>query len=92
MIVNHSGRFVLIVLAGLFLLAGLWAGLVRFGWILPVLNDQFPFVHGPVMVVGFLGTLIGLERAVALGRVWPYGIPILTALSMLSVLTGVSWN
>jgi hypothetical protein len=91
MIINqHRERFVLIALAGLSLLAGLWAGLVRLGWILPVLNDQFPFVHGPVMVVGFLGTLIGLERAVALGRVWPYGIPILTALSIVSVLIGFS--
>jgi len=52
---QHRERFVLIALAGLFLLAGLWAGLVRLGWTLPVLNDQFPFVHGPVMVVGFLG-------------------------------------
>ena len=85
---QHRERFVLIALAGLFLLAGLWAGLVRLGWTLPVLNDQFPFVHGPVMVVGFLGTLIILERAVALGRVWPYGIPILTALSTVSVLIG----
>lgn len=72
-------------LAGLSLLSGLWAGLVRLGWILPVPNDQFPFIHGPVMVVGFLGTLIGLERAVALERFWPYGIPILTAFSMVAI-------
>jgi hypothetical protein len=91
MIVNQRREcIVLMALAGLFLLAGLWAGLVRLGWILPVLNDQFPFVHGPVMVVGFLGTLIGLERAVALGRVWPFGIPMLTALSIVSVLIGFS--
>jgi hypothetical protein len=90
MVNQHRERFVLMALAGLFLLAGLWAGLARLGWILPVLNDQFPFVHGPVMVIGFLGTLIGLERAVALGRDWPYGIPVLTALSIVSVLIGLS--
>jgi hypothetical protein len=87
---QHLGRFVLMALAGFSLLAGLWAGLIRLGWILLVPNDQFPFVHGPVMVIGFLGTLIGLERAVALERFWPYGIPILTALSILAVLTGLS--
>jgi hypothetical protein len=91
LIINQPrGRFVLIALAGLSLLAGLWSGLVRLGWVLPVPNDQFPFVHGPVMVVGFLGTLIGLERAVALGQFWPNGIPILTALSLVSILTGFS--
>ncbi|HEY7322064.1 MAG TPA: hypothetical protein VIE89_31240 [Candidatus Binatia bacterium] len=82
---QHPGRFILMALAGLSLLSGLWAGLVRLGWILPVPNDQFPFIHGPVMVVGFLGTLIGLERAVALERFWPYGIPILTAFSMVAI-------
>jgi hypothetical protein len=91
MIINQPrGRFVLIALAGLSLLTGLWSGLVRLGWSLPVPNDQFPLVHGPVMLVGFLGTLIGLERAVALGRFWPYGIPILTALSIVAVLAGFS--
>ena len=80
---QYRGRFILIALAGLSLLAGLWAGSVRLGWILPVPNEQFPIVHGPVMVVGFLGTLIGLERAVALGQLWPYGIPVLTAIGTL---------
>jgi hypothetical protein len=87
---QRRGRFVLIALAGLSLLAGLWSGLVRLGWMLPVPNANFPLAHGPVMVVGFLGTLIGLERAVALGQLWPYGIPILTALSVVSILTGFS--
>jgi hypothetical protein len=90
-IVNQlCGRFVLIVLAGFSLLTGLWSGLVRLGWILPVPSEEFPLAHGPVMVVGFLGTLIGLERAVALGRSWSYGIPILAAFSAVAVLTGFS--
>jgi hypothetical protein len=86
---QHRSRFVLIALAGISLLAGLWAGVVRLGWLLPSPNEQFPFIHGPLMVVGFLGTLIGLERAVALGRLWPYGIPVLSALSALSVLAAL---
>jgi hypothetical protein len=40
------------------------------------------------MVVGFLGTLIGLERAVALDRLWPYGAALLAGISVLTVLLG----
>jgi hypothetical protein len=57
------------ILTALALLAGLWAGLLRLGWQLPPLLLQLPAQHGPLMVSGFLGTLISLERAVAtLGR------------------------
>lgn len=41
------------------------------------------------MVVGFLGTLIGLERAVALEKWWPYGVPLFAALSILFILAGI---
>jgi len=41
------------------------------------------------MVCGFLGTLIGVERAVALGAVWPYAAPLLTAVGALALLTGL---
>jgi len=85
-------RFGLLFLGGFSLLMGLWAGMVRLGWILPAPTDKFPIVHGPLMVVGFLATLIGLERAVALGRVWPYGIPVLTGLSSILALTGVPFQ
>jgi hypothetical protein len=76
-------------LAGISLLAGLWAGIVRMGWLLPMPNEQFVMMHGPLMVVGFLGSLIGLERAVALRRWWAYFIPICAGLSALSALLGV---
>ena len=55
-------------------------------WLLPIPNSQFVLVHGPLMVVGFLGTLIGLERAVALKCWWAYGIPVLSGASALSAL------
>jgi hypothetical protein len=41
------------------------------------------------MVCGFLGTLIGVERAVALGAVWPYAAPLLTAVGALALLAGL---
>ncbi len=46
-------------------------------------------LHGPLMVSGFLGTVIGLERAVALGRRWAYSGPLLTGLGGLSILLGI---
>ena len=66
---GHAGgvRLPLIALGMLALLAGLWAGLVRIGWGLPPLQPTLPLVHGLLMVSGFLGTLIGLARAVAGG-------------------------
>ncbi len=78
-------RFVLVVLAAVSLLIGLWAGMVRIGWVLPRPTEEFVLVHGPLMVVGFLGTLIGLERAVALHRWWPYGIPVFSALTPITL-------
>lgn len=50
------------------LLAGLWSGLLRLGWQIPQLSTRLLVEHGPLMVSGFLGTLISLERAVALSR------------------------
>ena len=73
-------------LAGISLLTGLWAGIARMGWFLPVPNGQFVLVHGPLMVVGFLGTLIGLERAVALQRWWAYAVPICAGLGAIGAL------
>lgn len=81
-------RFVLLGLAAVSLLAGLWAGGARLGFDLPALNQELLSNHGPVMVVGFLGTLIALERAVALDRLWPYGAALLAGGSVLAVLSG----
>lgn len=53
-------------LAGLSLLAALWAGLARLGWQWPASGLLPAGQHGAFMVSGFLGTLISLERAVAL--------------------------
>lgn len=81
-------RFILMALAGISLLAALWTGLARLGWDLPLPVADFTSLHGPLMIIGFLGTLIGLERAVAVERLWVYGIPLFSALSYLSLLFG----
>lgn len=66
--------------AVLTLLAAAWGGLVRLGWDLPPLISSLIPLHGPLMVSGFLGTLISLERGVALGNRWAYGPPLLSSL------------
>lgn len=83
------GRAILLGLSVLALLAAMWAGLVRMGWALPPLRPTLPLAHGPLMVSAFLGTLIGVERAVALRRRWPYSGPLLTALGGLAAMVGV---
>uniref|UniRef100_UPI00397A8013 hypothetical protein n=1 Tax=Salmonella sp. SAL4432 TaxID=3159887 RepID=UPI00397A8013 len=51
-------RVPLLVLGLGALLAGLWAGLLRLGWPVPLPQPLLPAAHGPLMVSGFLGTLI----------------------------------
>ena len=70
------------------LLFGLWAALIRIGWDLPALQPSMANAHGPLMVSGFLGTLVCLERAVALSKRWAFTAPLLTGLGALIVLFG----
>ncbi len=78
--------FPLVLLSILALLAGLWAGLQRLGWALPGLRSPLPMEHGPLMVSGFLGTLITLERVAALKRGWMFAAPALTGLGWIAAL------
>ena len=75
-----------LVLAMLGLLVALWAGLMRLGWQLPALTPSLALAHGPLMISGFLGTLITLERAVALKQKWMYLPPLLSGLGWLVTL------
>jgi hypothetical protein len=67
-------------------MAGLDAGLFRIGWALPLPQEELPLAHGPLMVVGFLGTLIGLEKAVALGSRFALLGPLATGLGGLGLV------
>ncbi|PJB67885.1 MAG: hypothetical protein CO094_02660 [Anaerolineae bacterium CG_4_9_14_3_um_filter_57_17] len=75
-----------LLLAILALLAALWAGLMRLGWGLPALTPSLALAHGPLMISGFLGTLIPLERAVAMKQKWMYLPPLLAGLGWLVTL------
>ncbi|MDM8521146.1 hypothetical protein QUF64_13965 [Anaerolineales bacterium HSG6] len=86
-------RFPLIMVSMLTLLAAIWAGLLRLGWLWPTLNPMLPLNHGPLIVCGFLGTLIGVERAVALSGLsskawWTYIGPVITAIGAIILLSG----
>ena len=60
------GRLVLLALVAAAVLAGLDAALLRLGTLAPVRSEPLAAVHGVLMVYGFLGTAIMVERAVAL--------------------------
>ncbi len=57
------------------LVFGVWGGLWRSGWNVPLPAPASPVIHGPLMVCAFLGILISLERAVALDKLWGYTAP-----------------
>jgi len=84
--VKIQTRFIpFIALAILALLFGLWAGLLRMGWGLPTFPD-LSLAHGPLMISGFLGVLIPLERAVAIRQRWMFAVPIASGLGWISLL------
>lgn len=68
------------------LLVGLFSGLGRLGWIMP-LPEAYAH-HGAIMVGGFLGTLIALEKIIPLKRPWFYAGPLLSASSVATFLMG----
>jgi hypothetical protein len=65
---RYRWQIPLMALAALALLAGMWGGVLRLGWQFPPISLRLPAQHGPLMISGFLGTLISLERAVALNQ------------------------
>jgi hypothetical protein len=73
-----------IALSILALLFALWAGLLRMGWTLPTF-PTLASAHGPLMVAGFLGVLIPLERAVAIRQKWMFAIPVVTGLGWVAL-------
>jgi hypothetical protein len=70
-------RLPLLVLGFASLVLGVGSGLARAGIGFPLPDPGLAACHGPLMVCGFFGTVIGLERAVALGARWAYAAPLL---------------
>ncbi|UZN05104.1 hypothetical protein [Cellulomonas sp. S1-8] len=78
---------VLLVPAGLAMLAGLDGALLLLGLPAPVSLDRWSDVHGPLMTLGFVGTLVVLERAVAVRRRGALVAPALLGLGGLALLS-----
>ena len=70
------------------MLAGLWFGLARLGLTMPGGELALAEFHGALMISGFLGTVISLERAVAIGRWWAYAAPVLSAIGAGALIVG----
>ena len=81
-------RIVLLLAVAAALLGGLGSGLARLGWPMESVSQGWILVHGPLMISGFLGTLIGLERAVALAARyrWSLLVPAVNALGAVALL------
>lgn len=88
---HRLGRAGLLVLGMSCLLTGLWGGLLRVPVTLPLPVDHANWIsfHGPLMICGFLGTVITLERAVGLRALWTYLVPLLTGVSAAAIASGV---
>src|SRR5688572_25215495 len=79
-------RLPIVFFALLCLLSGILSGLNRIGWSLPM-----PLIaahHGAIMVGGFLGTLIALEKIGPLKKKILYIIPVVNATSVIFFFTG----
>jgi hypothetical protein len=70
------------------LLAGLWGGLLRLGLQVPAGHTEVAELHGVLMPLGFLGTMIAAERAVAVRTAWPWLAPAASGVGSLWLVAG----
>lgn len=80
---RRSLRLLPLLGGGVALLLGIYTGLARGG-----IEHRFvpADLHAVLMVLGFLGTLIALERAVAIGARWAYAAPVASAAAVVALL------
>ncbi|MCX7169444.1 MAG: hypothetical protein NTY41_03895 [Proteobacteria bacterium] len=85
---NLAARLPMLLLGMLALVVGVLAGLARLAVDVPTSAAAQAGSHGALMIAAFLGTVISLERAVALARAWPYLAPLCAGLGGLTLLLG----
>lgn len=83
-------RLPLLALGFLSLLAGFAGGFARLGFEPMPVSDDGAVLHGALMASGFFGTVICLERAVALERLWGYAGPLACGLGGLALAAGAT--
>ena len=79
-------RFPLLAIGIISLVVGTLAGLLRLGWAQAAVAAPYTGSHGVLMVAAFFGTLISLERAVALADWRAYLVPGAAALGGVTLL------
>jgi hypothetical protein len=82
-----AARLPLFAAAFVALALGAAGGLARLGVAFSVPTSAIAW-HGALMASGFFGTLIALERAVALARAWAYAAPAASGVAALALLFG----
>jgi hypothetical protein len=82
------GRRALVGALGMFAVVAVLAGLARVGVVTRV-GGATAGSHGPLFVVGVFGSLIALERAVALASPWGYAAPALGLVFVAALLGAV---
>ena len=81
-------RLPLLALGFVALLTGVFAGLARLGVAVDAKAASLAGFHGPLMVAGFFGVVISLERAVAAARLWAYAAPLACGLAGIAIFVG----
>ncbi len=79
----------LLLVAAATLVTGVFAGLARLG-VIVAWGPRYAVDHGPLVVLGAFTTIVGLERAVALGSGWSFGAPVLGAAGAIASLAGLA--
>ena len=82
-------RVPLLILGFAALIVGVGGGLALLGWGVPAAAEAAAPQHGALMICGFFGVVISLERAVAIGRHWAYCGPLLAGLGAVATIAGV---
>ena len=81
-------RLVALALGAACILMGLNAALLRLDLPALVSGARLAALHGPLMLVGFLGAVIALERAVAARAPWAFLAPLGNAAGCLALMAG----
>lgn len=82
-----QARAILLGFAIAAMAVAIYGGLLRLGLPVPEVAPLAD-IHGPLMICGVFGTLISLERAVAIGLWWPYAAPSAFALGAATMVAG----
>lgn len=83
-----AARVLALIAALIALLLGTAGGLARFGLVDATFLAAPVRLHAALMICGFLGTVISLERAVALRAGWAFAAPLASGAAVLLALAG----